>query len=105
MMHYGPQDLGSGSDSDVSLSSMIFLNHSSGSDDSAGEGEAGLEPGAALLDPGALTPEDPHHNAWRLYFGSSYESELGNPSLSELVSPGWQDESLCGYRWAAWLGS
>ncbi|KAJ8267662.1 hypothetical protein COCON_G00128340 [Conger conger] len=79
-------DLGSGSDSDVSLSSMIFLNHSSGSDDSAGEGEMGLEHGAVLLDPGELPPEDPHHNIWRLYFGSSYESELGNPSLSELNS-------------------
>ncbi|XP_064204357.1 peroxisome biogenesis factor 1 isoform X3 [Anguilla rostrata] len=72
-------DLGSGSDSDVSLSSMIFLNHSSGSDDSAGEGEGGL-------DPGELPLEDPHHNIWRLYFGSSCESELGNPSLSELNS-------------------
>ncbi|KAJ8334176.1 hypothetical protein SKAU_G00398150 [Synaphobranchus kaupii] len=79
-------DLGSGSDSDVSLSSMIFLNHSSGSDDSAGEGEGGLEHGMVLLDPGELPPEDPHHNIWRLYFGSSYESELGNPSLSELNS-------------------
>ncbi|KAJ8273320.1 hypothetical protein GJAV_G00100240 [Gymnothorax javanicus] len=76
-------DLGSGSDSDVSLSSMIFLNHSSGSEDSAGEGEVGLEQGAVLLDRYELPPEDPNLNIWRLYFGSSYESELGNPSLSE----------------------
>ncbi|XP_072532192.1 peroxisomal ATPase PEX1 isoform X2 [Salminus brasiliensis] len=80
-------DLGSGSDSDVSLSSLIFLNHSSGSDDSAGEGEAGLEPSAgALLEHSELPPEDPRHNIWRLYFGSSFELELGNQSPSELNS-------------------
>ncbi|KAJ8403121.1 hypothetical protein AAFF_G00360370 [Aldrovandia affinis] len=80
-------DLGSGSDSDVSLSSMIFLNHSSGSDDSAGGGGGGgLDQGAVLLEPGDLPPEDPRHNLWRLYFGSSYELELGNPSPSDLNS-------------------
>ncbi|XP_036372199.1 peroxisome biogenesis factor 1 [Megalops cyprinoides] len=79
-------DLGSGSDSDVSLSSMIFLNHSSGSDDSAGEGEGGPDHSTVLLDPGELPPEDPRPNIWRLYFGSSYESELGNASPSELNS-------------------
>uniref|UniRef100_A0A8B9JKA3 Peroxisomal ATPase PEX1 n=1 Tax=Astyanax mexicanus TaxID=7994 RepID=A0A8B9JKA3_ASTMX len=80
-------DLGSGSDSDVSLSSLIFLNHSSGSDDSAGEGEAGLEPSAgALMEHSELPPEDPRHNIWRLYFGSSFELELGNQSPSELNS-------------------
>uniref|UniRef100_A0A8C1QGV9 Peroxisomal ATPase PEX1 n=1 Tax=Cyprinus carpio TaxID=7962 RepID=A0A8C1QGV9_CYPCA len=76
----------SGSDSDVSLSSLIFLNHSSGSDDSAGEGDAGLEHSMVLLDPSELPPEDPRHNIWRLYFGSSFESELDNQSLSELNS-------------------
>ncbi|XP_063042182.1 peroxisomal ATPase PEX1-like [Engraulis encrasicolus] len=92
------QELGSGSDSDVSLSSMIFLNPSSGSDDSAGEGDSGLEPpaaaaatasGAAML----LEHAGEHSrrgvmqaNAWRLYFGSSYESELDNPSPPDLVS-------------------
>ncbi|XP_043074221.1 peroxisome biogenesis factor 1 [Puntigrus tetrazona] len=79
-------DLGSGSDSDVSLSSLIFLNHSSGSDDSAGEGDAGLEHSMVLLAPSELPPEDPRHNIWRLYFGSSFESELDNQSLSELNS-------------------
>uniref|UniRef100_A0A672S901 Peroxisomal ATPase PEX1 n=1 Tax=Sinocyclocheilus grahami TaxID=75366 RepID=A0A672S901_SINGR len=79
-------DLGSGSDSDVSLSSLIFLNHSSGSDDSAGEGDTGLEHSMVLLDPSELPPEDPRHNIWRLYFGSSFESELDNQSLSELNS-------------------
>ncbi|XP_043073901.1 peroxisome biogenesis factor 1-like [Puntigrus tetrazona] len=79
-------DLGSGSDSDVSLSSLIFLNHSSGSDDSAGEGDAGLEHSMVLLAPCELPPEDPRHNIWRLYFGSSFESELDNQSLSELNS-------------------
>ncbi|XP_059365717.1 peroxisomal ATPase PEX1-like [Carassius carassius] len=79
-------DLGSGSDSDVSLSSLIFLNHSGGSDDSAGEGDAGPEHSMVLLDPSELPPEDPRHNIWRLYFGSSFESELDNQSLSELNS-------------------
>ncbi|KAI7798692.1 peroxisome biogenesis factor 1 [Triplophysa rosa] len=79
-------DLGSGSDSDVSLSSLIFLNHSSGSDDSAGEGDAGLDQSMVLLDPGEFPPEDPRHNIWRLYFDSSFESELDNHSLSELNS-------------------
>ncbi|XP_030644776.1 peroxisomal ATPase PEX1 [Chanos chanos] len=79
-------DLGSGSDSDVSLSSMIFLNHSSASEDSAGEGDAGLDHSMMLLETTELPPEDPRHNIWRLYFGSSYESELGNPSPSELNS-------------------
>uniref|UniRef100_A0A8C9NFC7 Peroxisomal ATPase PEX1 n=1 Tax=Serinus canaria TaxID=9135 RepID=A0A8C9NFC7_SERCA len=63
------QDFGSSSDSDFSLSSMVFLNHSSGSDDSATDGEAGIE-----------------SNMYRLYFGSSYESELGNGTPSELSS-------------------
>lgn len=91
-----PHELGSGSDSDMSLSSMIFLNHGSGSDDSAGEGEPGpgLRPGSSLdqsmvlLDPGDLQTEDPRGNIWRLYFGSSYESELGNPSPPGLNSQG-----------------
>ncbi|KAA0710479.1 Peroxisome biogenesis factor 1 [Triplophysa tibetana] len=77
-------DLGSGSDSDVSLSSLIFLNHSSGSDDSAGEGDAGLDQSMVLLDNSEFPPEDPRHNIWRLYFDSSFESELDNHSLSEL---------------------
>ncbi|XP_071776236.2 peroxisomal ATPase PEX1 [Centroberyx gerrardi] len=85
-------ELTSGSDSDMSLSSMIFLNHSSGSDDSAGEGEAGLglglEQSMVLLEHSELQaePEQQRSNVWRLYFGSSYESELGNPSLSGLNS-------------------
>ncbi|RXM32271.1 1-aminocyclopropane-1-carboxylate synthase-like protein 1, partial [Acipenser ruthenus] len=58
------QDVGSGSDSDVGLSFMIFPNHSSSYDDSSGE------------------------NAWRLYFGSSYESDLGHQTPSELCLSG-----------------
>uniref|UniRef100_A0A8C7M6J6 Peroxisomal ATPase PEX1 n=1 Tax=Oncorhynchus kisutch TaxID=8019 RepID=A0A8C7M6J6_ONCKI len=83
-------DLGSGSDSDISLSSMIFLNHSSGSDDSTGEGErvCGLDHSMVLLDLSDVPPEDPRGNIWRLYFGSSFESELGNPSPSGLNSQG-----------------
>ncbi|KAM3857900.1 peroxisomal ATPase PEX1 [Diretmus argenteus] len=83
------QELTTGSDSDVSLSSMIFLNHSSGSDDSAGEGEPGptLDQSMVLLEHSELQAEPEHcSNVWRLYFGSSYESELGNPSLSGLNS-------------------
>ncbi|PKU40974.1 peroxisome biogenesis factor 1 [Limosa lapponica baueri] len=78
------QDFGSSSDSDFSLSSMVFLNHSSGSDDSAIDGEAGLEQSLISLDMSDLLPEDPRSNMYRLYFGSSYESELGNGTPSEL---------------------
>uniref|UniRef100_A0A8C0BL32 Peroxisomal ATPase PEX1 n=1 Tax=Buteo japonicus TaxID=224669 RepID=A0A8C0BL32_9AVES len=80
------QDFGSSSDSDFSLSSMVFLNHSSGSDDSATDGEAGLEQSLISLDMSDLLPEDPRSNMYRLYFGSSYESELGNGTPSELSS-------------------
>ncbi|NXE32646.1 PEX1 factor, partial [Ptilorrhoa leucosticta] len=79
-------DFGSSSDSDFSLSSMVFLNHSSGSDDSAIDGEAGLEQSLISLDMSDLLPEDPRSNMYRLYFGSSYESELGNGTPSELSS-------------------
>ncbi|KAM6087757.1 peroxisomal ATPase PEX1 isoform 2-T2 [Chlamydotis macqueenii] len=82
------QDFGSSSDSDFSLSSMVFLNHSSGSDDSAIDGEAGLEQSLISLDMSDLLPEDPRSNMYRLYFGSSYESELGNGTPSELSSLG-----------------
>ncbi|NXD18973.1 PEX1 factor, partial [Spelaeornis formosus] len=80
------QDFGSSSDSDFSLSSMVFLNHSSGSDDSAIDGEAGLEHSLISLDMSDLLPEDPRSNMYRLYFGSSYESDLGNGTPSELSS-------------------
>lgn len=80
------QDFGSSSDSDFSLSSMVFLNHSSGSDDSAIDGEAGLEHSLISLDMSDLLPEDPRSNMYRLYFGSSYESDLGNGTPSELVN-------------------
>ncbi|NXO67728.1 PEX1 factor, partial [Phainopepla nitens] len=80
------QDFGSSSDSDFSLSSMVFLNHSSGSEDSAIDGEAGLEHSLISLDMSDLLPEDPRSNMYRLYFGSSYESELGNGTPSELSS-------------------
>ncbi|KFP84682.1 Peroxisome biogenesis factor 1, partial [Apaloderma vittatum] len=80
------QDFGSSSDSDFSLSSMVFLNHSSGSEDSATDGEAGLEQSLVSLDVSDLLPEDPRSNMYRLYFGSSYESELGNGTPSELSS-------------------
>ncbi|NXB82649.1 PEX1 factor, partial [Donacobius atricapilla] len=80
------QDFGSSSDSDFSLSSMVFLNHSSSSDDSAIDGEAELEHSLVSLDMSDLLPEDPRSNMYRLYFGSSYESELGNGTPSELSS-------------------
>ncbi|XP_034015996.1 peroxisome biogenesis factor 1 isoform X2 [Thalassophryne amazonica] len=79
-----PHELTSGSDSDMSLSSMIFPNHSSGSDMSVGEAETavGLDHSMVLLDPTELHAGDEIHssNIWRLYFGSSYESELENSS-------------------------
>ncbi|XP_070703090.1 peroxisomal ATPase PEX1 isoform X2 [Pempheris klunzingeri] len=83
-------ELTSGSDSDMSLSSMIFPNNSSGSDDSVGEGDPGvsLDQSMVLLEPSELQAEDEQHcgNVWRLYFGSSYESELGNSPISGLNS-------------------
>ncbi|XP_054847585.1 peroxisomal ATPase PEX1 [Eublepharis macularius] len=81
-----PHDIGSSSDSDLSLSSMVFLNQSSGSDDSAGDGEGGMEQSLVSLEMSELLPEDPRSNIYRLYFGSSYESELGNGTPSEMSS-------------------
>lgn len=84
------QELKSGSDSDTSLSSMIFLNNSSTSDDSLGYGELGPAPDqtAAPLEPGELRLEEPAGNVWRLYFGSSYESEMENsPRLVSISTP------------------
>ncbi|XP_028256009.1 peroxisomal ATPase PEX1 [Parambassis ranga] len=76
-----PHELTYGSDSDMSLSSMIFPNNSSGSDDSVGDDEP-----AVGLDTSELQVEDEqrHGNIWRLYFGSSCESELGNSPISAL---------------------
>lgn len=65
---------------------MVFLNHSSGSDDSAIDGEAAPEQSLISLDMSELLPEDSRSNMYRLYFGSSYESELGNGTPSELVN-------------------
>uniref|UniRef100_A0A8C8SI75 Peroxisomal ATPase PEX1 n=1 Tax=Pelusios castaneus TaxID=367368 RepID=A0A8C8SI75_9SAUR len=81
-----PQEIGSSSDSDLSLSSMVFLNQSSGSDDSAGDVEGGLEQSLLSLEMSELFPGDSRSNVYRLYFGSSYESELGNGTPSELSS-------------------
>ncbi|XP_044027197.1 peroxisome biogenesis factor 1 isoform X2 [Siniperca chuatsi] len=85
-----PHELTSGSESDMSLSFMIFPNNSSGSDDSVGEGDTGvvLDQSPVLLEPSELQAEDEQHrgNVWRLYFGSSYESELGNSPISGLNS-------------------
>ncbi|XP_068603433.1 peroxisomal ATPase PEX1 [Brachionichthys hirsutus] len=87
-----PHEPASGSESDISLSSMIFPNNGSGSDDSAGDGgdpAAGPERPAVLLEPGELRAPDEKHpgNVWRLYFGSSCESESRNSSISELSVP------------------
>ncbi|XP_012903300.2 peroxisome biogenesis factor 1 isoform X2 [Mustela putorius furo] len=80
------QDGSSSSDSDLSLSSMVFLNHSSGSDDSAGDGECGLEQSLVSLEMSEMLPDESRFNMYRLYFGSSYESELGNGTSSDLSS-------------------
>ncbi|KAG8443146.1 hypothetical protein GDO86_011816 [Hymenochirus boettgeri] len=77
------QENNSGSDSDMSLSSIIFLNHSSGSDDSGGDTDSALEQSLASLDMIKLPTEDLNSSMWRLYFGSSYESDLGNGSSSQ----------------------
>ncbi|AWP21749.1 putative peroxisome biogenesis factor 1 [Scophthalmus maximus] len=88
--HCDNQELTCGSDSDMSLSSMIFPNNSSGSDDSVGERDQGtcLDQSIVLLEPDELRAEEEHHrsNVWRLYFGSSYESESGNSTISGLNS-------------------
>ncbi|XP_061598597.1 peroxisome biogenesis factor 1 [Cololabis saira] len=77
-----PNELTLASDSDMSLSSMIFPNNSSGSDDSVGEGDqgVGLDQSMVLLESSELRAEDEQcrGNVWRIYFGSSYESELEN---------------------------
>lgn len=69
---------------------MIFPNNSSGSDDSVGEGDTGvgLDQSMVLMEPSGLQTEDVQHhgNVWRIYFGSSYESEIGNSPISGLVS-------------------
>ncbi|XP_007938007.1 peroxisome biogenesis factor 1 [Orycteropus afer afer] len=86
LLSCGHQDGGSSSDSDLSLSSMVVLNHSSGSDDSAGDGECGLERSLVSLETSERLPDESQFNMYRLYFGSSYESELGNGTSSDLSS-------------------
>uniref|UniRef100_A0A7N5JX51 Peroxisomal ATPase PEX1 n=1 Tax=Ailuropoda melanoleuca TaxID=9646 RepID=A0A7N5JX51_AILME len=88
LLFSGLQDGSSSSDSDLSLSSMVFLNHSSGSDDSAGDGECGLEQSLVSLELSEMLPDESKFNMYRLYFGSSYESELGNGTSSDLSSQG-----------------
>ncbi|XP_006834363.1 PREDICTED: peroxisome biogenesis factor 1 isoform X2 [Chrysochloris asiatica] len=88
LLSCGHQDRSSSSDSDLSLSSMVFLNHSSGSDDSAGDGECGLEQSLVSLEMSEILPDESKFNMYRLYFGSSYESELGNGTSSDLSSQG-----------------
>uniref|UniRef100_UPI0037E7EAED peroxisomal ATPase PEX1 n=1 Tax=Semicossyphus pulcher TaxID=241346 RepID=UPI0037E7EAED len=83
-------ELTSGSESDMSLSSMIFPNNSSGSDDSVGEVDpgTGLDQSMVLLESSELQTEGEQYcgNVWRLYFGSSYESESRNSPISGLNS-------------------
>ncbi|KAI2546637.1 peroxisomal biogenesis factor 1 [Homo sapiens] len=86
LLSSGLQDGSSSSDSDLSLSSMVFLNHSSGSDDSAGDGECGLDQSLVSLEMSEILPDESKFNMYRLYFGSSYESELGNGTSSDLSS-------------------
>ncbi|XP_040820646.1 peroxisome biogenesis factor 1 isoform X2 [Ochotona curzoniae] len=82
----GLQDGPSSSDSDLSLSPMVLLNHSSGSDDSAGDGEHGCDQSLTSLEMSEILPDESKLNMYRLYFGSSYESELGNGTASDLSS-------------------
>ncbi|KAM9824107.1 peroxisomal ATPase PEX1 [Neosynchiropus ocellatus] len=80
-----PHDPAGGSDSEMSLSSMMFPTHSSGSDDSVGdvEGGSGLEQSMVLVENDELhPPQQDGRNVWRLYFGSSYESESPVPGLN-----------------------
>ncbi|KAF6086547.1 peroxisomal biogenesis factor 1 [Phyllostomus discolor] len=89
LLSCGLPDGSSSSDSDLSLSSMVFLNHSSGSDDSAGDGECGLDQSLVSLEMSEMLPDESKFNMYRLYFGSSYESDLGNGTSSDL-----EDDSL-----------
>ncbi|XP_036921953.1 peroxisome biogenesis factor 1 isoform X2 [Sturnira hondurensis] len=86
LLSCGLPDGSSSSDSDLSLSSMVFLNHSSGSDDSTGDGECGLDQSLVSLEMSEMLPDESRFNMYRLYFGSSYESELGNGTSSDLSS-------------------
>ncbi|XP_069585503.1 peroxisomal ATPase PEX1 isoform X2 [Ranitomeya imitator] len=88
-----PQDSGSGSDSDASLSSMIFLNQSSISDESSGDPDSALEQSFTSLDMVKIPPDDTKSNIWRLYFGSSNDSDLGNGSSDQEASAQCQTES------------
>ncbi|KAM9385426.1 peroxisomal ATPase PEX1 [Pholidichthys leucotaenia] len=87
-------DFAPGSESEMSLSSMIFPNNngSSSSDDSVGDGESGVgvDQSMVLLESSELQAEDEQSrsNVWRLYFGSSFESESGNLQISGLNSHG-----------------
>ncbi|XP_015227895.1 PREDICTED: peroxisome biogenesis factor 1 isoform X1 [Cyprinodon variegatus] len=85
------QELTSVSDSDMSLSSMIFPNNTSSSDDSVGEGDQNLvlDQSMSHLEPAELhvEHEEQHANVWRLYFGSSFESETENSPVSRRDSP------------------
>lgn len=82
------QELNSGSESDMSLSSMIFLNNSIGSDDSVGDGDPGVELDQSMagMERSDLQGDEHRGNVWRLYFGSSYESESGNSPIPGMVS-------------------
>jgi len=66
---------------------MMFPNNSSGSDDSVGEGDPGLDQSIVLLEPSELRAEEHRGNVWRIYFGSSYESDVGNSPILGLVRP------------------
>ena len=90
---------------------MIFLNNSSASEDSAGEAEPALalDQSMVFLEHSELQAADPEQgsNAWRLYFGSSYESELGHASPSAPVRghlrPVSQSETRSYQRWCCGL--
>lgn len=79
---------------------MVFLNHSSGSDDSAGDGECGLDQSLVSLEMSEILPDESKFNMYRLYFGSSYESELGNGASSDLVPV---HLLLCGSVWLSYV--
>lgn len=68
---------------------MIFPNNTSGSEDSAGEGEPQVcvDQAVVPLEQGDLRAKDQpcHDNVWRLYFGSSYESDVENSSVAGQV--------------------
>ncbi|XP_034560407.1 peroxisome biogenesis factor 1 [Notolabrus celidotus] len=76
-------ELTCGSESDMSLSSMNFPNNSTSSDESVGEGDPVMALDPPMVQESSEFPTEASR-VWRLYYGSSYESESRNSPVSGL---------------------